>query len=282
MFYRGDKQSVLLLLRAFKTFSLASGLQMSPSKSNMYNNGVEESTMVMLERLSGMRRGKVPFKYLGVNITPKRLGVDDCQCLIEKISARIHGLGARKLSYAGRVVLIKSILSTLHNYWARIFILPKTIISRIEALCRKFLWYGNECKGSPALIHAIYIKNQIWVDYKPGVGVSWAWKKICWVKEIMKPFFMNQGIASYEIKKGYQWLVDASIVKSWHPWISNSLIIPRHKFNIWLIAHRRLLTMDRLVKMRIIQTNVCYMCGSDAETIDHLFFQGSSALDVWP
>ncbi|XP_074299465.1 uncharacterized protein LOC141630574 [Silene latifolia] len=124
-------------------------------------------------------------------------------------------------------------------------------------------------------IHAIYIKNQNWLDYKPGSGVSWAWKKICWVKEIMKPLFLNQGIASYEIKEGYQWLVDAGTVKSWHPWISNSLIISRHKFNIWLIAHRRLLTMDRLVKMGIIQTNVCYMCGNDAETIDHLFFQCS-------
>ncbi|XP_074278591.1 uncharacterized protein LOC141602184 [Silene latifolia] len=287
----------------------------------MYSNGVEESTMVMLERLSGMRRGKVPFKYLGVNITPKRLGVDDCQCLIEKISARIRGLGARKLSYAGRVVLIKSDLSTLHNYWARIFILPKTIISKIKALCRKFLWYGNDCKGSPALvsweqvcqstkkgglglkhlhwwnvaavakyvwwlalktdhlwvrwIHAIYIKNVNWLDYKPGAGVCWAWKKICWVKEIMKPFFLHQGIASYEIKEGYKWLADDGTVKNWHPWISNSLIIPRHKFNIWLIAHRRLLTMDRLVKMEIIQANVCYLCGHDAETIDHLFFQCS-------
>ncbi|XP_074291861.1 uncharacterized protein LOC141618677 [Silene latifolia] len=181
----------------------------------------------------------------------------------KRISARIHGLGARKLSYAGRVVLIKSVLSTLRNYWARIFILPKTIISKIEALCKKFLWYGNECKGSPALvsweqvrwIHAIYIKNQNWLDYKLGTGVSWAWKKICWVKDIMKPFFLNQGITSYEIKEGYQWLIDAGTVKSWHPWISNSLIIPRHKFNIWLISHKRLLTMDRLVKMGIIQTN---------------------------
>ncbi|XP_074298396.1 uncharacterized protein LOC141629268 [Silene latifolia] len=302
MFCRGDKQSLMLLLRAFQTFSQAYGLNMHHSKSNIYSNGVEERTMIMLERISGMRRGRmISFKYLGVNITPKRLGVEDCHYLIERISARIQGLGARKLSYAGRVILIKSVLSTLHNYWARIFILPKTIINRIEAMCRKFLWHGNDSKGSPALvawdqvcqsekkgglglkhlywwnvaavakyvwwlaiktdhlwvrwIHVIHIKNQEWFDYKPGVGASWAWKKICWVKHIIKPLLLNQGTDTYAIKQGYQWLVEEGTDKEWHPWISNSLIIPRHKCTIWLTAHKRLLTMDRLMRMGIVQAN---------------------------
>ncbi|XP_074298263.1 uncharacterized protein LOC141629103 [Silene latifolia] len=269
MFCRGDKQSVMLLLRAFQTFSQASGLNMNHSKSNMYSNGVEESTMIMLERISGMRRGKIPFKYLGVNITPKRLGVEDCHCLIERISARIQGLGARKLSYAGRVVLIKSILSTLHNYWACIFILPKTIINRIEAMYRKFLWHGNDSKGSSALV----AWDQEWFDYKPGVGASWAWKKICWVKDIIKPLLLTQRTDTYVIKQGYQWLVEEGTDKEWHPWISNSLIIPRHKFTIWLTAHKRLLTMDRLMRMGIVQSNICYFCGAAAESMDHIFFQ---------
>ncbi|XP_074292235.1 uncharacterized protein LOC141619108 [Silene latifolia] len=152
MFYRGDVPSVLLMLRAFKTFSLASGLIMNQGKSEIYCNGIESQTLTMLIRISGMHRGKIPFKYLGVNIYPKMLGVNDCQCLIDKITTRIRGLGARKLSYAGRVVVIKAVLSTLHNYWARIFILPKTILTRIEFLWRQFLWHGIEMKESPSLV----------------------------------------------------------------------------------------------------------------------------------
>ncbi|XP_074278147.1 uncharacterized protein LOC141601745 [Silene latifolia] len=90
-------------MRAFKTFSLASGLVMNQGKSEIYCNGVEEHVMAMMIRISGMHRGKIPFKYLGVNISPKRLGVNDCQCLIDKVTTRIRSLGARKLSYAGRL-----------------------------------------------------------------------------------------------------------------------------------------------------------------------------------
>ncbi|XP_074305640.1 uncharacterized protein LOC141640860 [Silene latifolia] len=65
---------------------------------------------------------------------------------------RIRAIGVRKLSYAGRLVLIKSVLSTLHCYWARIFILPVSILNKVEALCRSFLWQGNEISNGPALI----------------------------------------------------------------------------------------------------------------------------------
>ncbi|XP_074315181.1 uncharacterized protein LOC141651364 [Silene latifolia] len=38
------------------------------------------------------------------------------------------------------------------NYWARIFILPKTVIGRIEAICRAYLWHVTDQKESLALV----------------------------------------------------------------------------------------------------------------------------------
>ncbi|XP_074305630.1 uncharacterized protein LOC141640850 [Silene latifolia] len=69
-----------------------------------------------------------------------RLKKTDCECLVEKICSRIHNYGAKKFSYTGRLVLVKSVHSTLHSYWASMFVLPKGIISKIEATCRNFLW----------------------------------------------------------------------------------------------------------------------------------------------
>ncbi|XP_074278380.1 uncharacterized protein LOC141601971 [Silene latifolia] len=57
--------------------------------------------------------------------------------------AKIRDLGTRKLSYAGRLVLIKAVLKTFHNYWASMFILPSGVIARIERICRNFLWDGG-------------------------------------------------------------------------------------------------------------------------------------------
>ena len=79
-----------------------------------------------------MAKGVLPFKYLGISVSSKRCSVMDCECLIDKILERIRSLGSKHLSYAGRLVLIKAVLSNLHSYWGRIFLLPKTVLSRLN------------------------------------------------------------------------------------------------------------------------------------------------------
>ncbi|KAL0433332.1 UNVERIFIED_CONTAM: hypothetical protein Slati_2667500 [Sesamum latifolium] len=54
---------------------------------------------------------------------------------------------SNRLSFAGRVQIIKSILGTLHNYWSSSFILPKGITKCIESKLRSFLWKGCDGQG---------------------------------------------------------------------------------------------------------------------------------------
>ncbi|XP_074315589.1 uncharacterized protein LOC141651791 [Silene latifolia] len=72
---------------------------------------------------------------------------------------------------------------------------------------------------------------------------------------------------------GYSWIVDQGVPVVWHPWMSNRVLVPRHSFFIWLTVQNRLLTQDRLCKMKIIQENRCFLCGVDEENIEHLFFE---------
>ncbi|XP_074304662.1 uncharacterized protein LOC141639430 [Silene latifolia] len=90
MFCRGDKHSICTILRAFATFSRASGL------------GSERGTS-----LSGILES--PLSY-------KRMAVGDCSRLVEMVVMIIRGWGARKLSYAGRLVLVQAVLSQLHSF----------------------------------------------------------------------------------------------------------------------------------------------------------------------
>ncbi|XP_074315473.1 uncharacterized protein LOC141651673 [Silene latifolia] len=286
-----DRASITLLLKAFDYFSKASGLTMNKGKSNFYCNGIDELLVKEIEQNSGIKRGTVPFMYLGVNVSPKRPSILDCTCLVERVVDRIRSLGSRKLSYAGRIVLIKAVLTTLHRYWGRIFILPKTVIGRIEAVCRAYLWHGTDQNESPALVsweqvrkpkkqgglgfkdlhlwnvasiskyawwvtqkkyhlwvrwvHAVYIKQSDWMTYKPGVGSSWAMRKICQVKEIFKDHFSEgNGLEHFTVSKGYQWLKPDGVKVNWYPWVLNRWILPKHSFLCWLVAHQRLLTQD--------------------------------------
>ncbi|KAL9226024.1 hypothetical protein vseg_001879 [Gypsophila vaccaria] len=100
MFCRGDCQSVSLMLSAFETFSLASSLTMNKAKSQLFFNGTSPQTGNQLQLLTGMPQGSLPFKYLGVPISSRKLTVMDCEILIEKAVAQNRAWGARKLSYA--------------------------------------------------------------------------------------------------------------------------------------------------------------------------------------
>ncbi|XP_074306147.1 uncharacterized protein LOC141641381 [Silene latifolia] len=143
MFCKGDIRSIMLLLRALSTFSATSGLKVNAAKSEVVFNGVPSDVRMDVVQVSGFQQGVLPFKYLGVPIQPGRLSKADCNILLDKVVHKIRGIGARKLSYAGRLILINSVLNTLHNYWASIFLIPKGVIRRIEAICRNFFWSGE-------------------------------------------------------------------------------------------------------------------------------------------
>ncbi|XP_074266845.1 uncharacterized protein LOC141590133 [Silene latifolia] len=117
---------------------------MNKDKSEIYCYGVPPDLLRALIRVSGFQLGQFPFRYLGIPISYKRISIGDCSKLVEKMVATIKGWGTRKLSYAGRLVLVKSVLSQLHSYWARILIIPKGVIQRIMYICRNYLWKGGD------------------------------------------------------------------------------------------------------------------------------------------
>ena len=64
----------------------------------------------------GYKMKELPFKYLGVPLSTKKMSVMQWYPLIEKIMARINSWTARKLSYAGRTQLIQTVLFGVQAY----------------------------------------------------------------------------------------------------------------------------------------------------------------------
>ncbi|KAL0455541.1 UNVERIFIED_CONTAM: hypothetical protein Slati_0893300 [Sesamum latifolium] len=95
----------------------------------------------------GYREGHLPLCYLGLPLLASRLTIADCKPILQKIDDRIRGWDGIMLSFAGRVQLIKSVLTALQVYWAMAFILPKMIIKEIEKRLRSFLWKGSTGVG---------------------------------------------------------------------------------------------------------------------------------------
>lgn len=67
-----------------------------------------------------MQLGSFPFRYLGVPLSPRKLAYADCKALVDKILARMKSWTVKHLSYAGRLVLVKSVLSSMQNFWCQL------------------------------------------------------------------------------------------------------------------------------------------------------------------
>ncbi|XP_074300209.1 uncharacterized protein LOC141631438 [Silene latifolia] len=220
LFCKGDAQSIMVLLRAYESFSRASGLKMNPQKSCAYLNGVPSGLKKEILSVSGIKEGSLPFKYLGVPITAGRLKKSDCGVLIDKIVERIRCLGAKKLSFAGRLVLVKSVLSTMYNYWASLFVLPKGVMNRVDAICRNFLWEGStEHNKAPLLAwHKVCVPQK---EGGLGLRVSSIWNvatigKLVWWLSV-KPDKLWVQWVHHVYLKGQSWQsYNPSSDTSWH------------------------------------------------------------------
>uniref|UniRef100_A0A251S8W3 Putative reverse transcriptase zinc-binding domain-containing protein n=1 Tax=Helianthus annuus TaxID=4232 RepID=A0A251S8W3_HELAN len=118
------------------------------SKSTVFFGNVSNAVKDQITSIMPFEVGVLPVRYLGVPLISSRLLYKDCNRLVENMENRITNWKNRCLSFAGRLQLIRSVLSSMHIYWASVFILPRRIIQDLEEKMRRFLWaQGNDIKG---------------------------------------------------------------------------------------------------------------------------------------
>jgi len=87
--------------------------------------------------------GKVPFLYLGMPIDGNPRILCFWEPIVNRIKSRLSGCNSRFLSFGGRLVLLKSVLTSLSVYALSFFKAPSDIISSIESLFNNFFWGGG-------------------------------------------------------------------------------------------------------------------------------------------
>nr|XP_009606675.1 uncharacterized protein LOC104100985 [Nicotiana tomentosiformis] len=100
IFSRGDISSIIELQHGFNQFSKASRFSANLGRNSIYFGGVPEAEQEFILQQVGFTNGALPFKYLGVPLSTKKLTFIQWQSLIEKIVARITSWTTKKLSYA--------------------------------------------------------------------------------------------------------------------------------------------------------------------------------------
>ncbi|KAL2237305.1 UNVERIFIED_CONTAM: putative mitochondrial protein [Sesamum indicum] len=144
LFCGAEMESIRVFKIGLDRFAEWSGLQLNIQKSHLILSRSAQDRREQMLAVLGFQEGHLPMRYLGLPLLSSRLSISDCQPLLSKIDARITGWEGISLSYAGRVQIIKSVLSTLSLYWASAFILPKVVIKEVDKRLRTFLWKGSK------------------------------------------------------------------------------------------------------------------------------------------
>ncbi|XP_070021911.1 uncharacterized protein LOC142177638 [Nicotiana tabacum] len=225
-----------MMYECFKEFSRASGLKANVAKSSIYFGGVPHEVQLEILQAVGFSKGELPFKYLGIPLSTKRISMSQCQPLVDKILGRITSWTSRYLSYAGRLQLIKT----------------------------------NLCKKKDKLwvqwIHMYYGKRQTIWETNPK-NASWIVQKIIKAKKYLEEmgYTMNEvsGWKSLSVKKLYNTMRGEFQKVTWRRLTCNNAGAPKWIFVLNLAIQRRLLTIDRLNNWGITDVLSCPMCNEE-------------------
>ncbi|KAK9058051.1 hypothetical protein SSX86_022891 [Deinandra increscens subsp. villosa] len=168
VFVNADCDYVKVIKNTLKEFSESSGLLPNMNNSTMYFGNVPPSVKAQIMELLPFKVGSLPVRYLGLPLLAKRLYSKDCASLIDKVKKRVTDWKNKSLSFAVRLKLIKSVLSSMQVYWASVFLLPITIIEDIKRIMNKFLWTQSDCvKGKVGNGESNFVWYDLWHPLSP-------------------------------------------------------------------------------------------------------------------
>lgn len=94
------------------------------NNSIVFTARVEDDIANDLCKIVQMPRGSLTVKCLGLPLISTKLTFKDCQPIFTKIQQKIQGWVVKKLTYGGRLQLIKSVLNGIYLHWISIFVIP--------------------------------------------------------------------------------------------------------------------------------------------------------------
>ena len=132
-------QCILAIKAILRSFEVVFGLRVNFHKSHVGAVGVTEVDLNIFSKCLNNGRMNFSFKYLGMRIggNPKR--EEFWRPIIHKIKSRLSTWKSRTLFMAGRICLIKSVITTLSLFYLSFFKLPVSVCKAIKRIQSNFL-----------------------------------------------------------------------------------------------------------------------------------------------
>jgi hypothetical protein len=123
IFVNPVKEEIDSIKEVFQAFGVASGLKVNLSKSAAYPIKCENIDLQEVLQNFPCAIRSFPCKYLGLPLSTRSLKRIEVQPLIDKIAARLPAWKGKLLNKAGRLTLVRSVLTAIPIYFLTIFLL---------------------------------------------------------------------------------------------------------------------------------------------------------------
>lgn len=147
IFCDGSLQSVKNVLQILRNFTLLSGLSVNISKTSFFTCGLSSQEIAQITAETGLTADSLPVRYLGIPLCTKKLSMANCEPLIQQVKNRVNSWSAKSLSFAGRLLLINTVIAGISNFWCSTFTIPKQCIKIINSLSVELTFGGDQRKA---------------------------------------------------------------------------------------------------------------------------------------
>jgi len=178
-------QNLWTLKAILCSFEMVSGLRVIFYKSKLYGMiNVDDNFLQAAEVFLHCNVASLPLKFLGIptGLSPRRCGL--WEAVIESFRKKLVGWKGKLMSIGERVVLLNSVLSSLHLYFFSFYKVSSSIIKKSIAIQKQFLWArtSNTWKISwiswskiclPKVQDGLGVKNMEW--FNMSLLAKWRW-----------------------------------------------------------------------------------------------------------
>ncbi|XP_028057321.1 uncharacterized protein LOC114261287 [Camellia sinensis] len=124
LFCEAEWVEVVTIKPILRCFEILLGLKINYHKSVIANIGVDEMLLQSFSSRLNCAHQRLPFKYLGLPLGANPSRLSTWKPVLDKFKQKLSTWKRRLLSFAGRLTIIKSVMSNLPIYYLSLFKIP--------------------------------------------------------------------------------------------------------------------------------------------------------------